>query len=109
MDAQDLGVRELGRMADVGPGTISRILTESRGPGPEVCQKLARALKIPETVVFEQAGLLSPPRPGTEVTLRELYALLQDLPVEEQRAILDEARERWKSVHRGSAPEPSAS
>ena len=109
MDARGLGVRELARMAEIGPGTISRILTETRGPGPDGCQKLARVLKIPETVVFEQAGMLNPPRGSTDITLRELYELLDDLPVEEQRAILAEARQRWASVHGSNATAPATS
>jgi len=111
MDARGLGVRELARIAGVGSGTISRILTESRKPGPEVCQKLARAFGISETVVFVEAGLMSPARTATEVNLRELYDLLKDLPVSEQRAILAEARERWEAVHGESPPQlaPSTS
>ena len=99
MDARGLGVRELARIAKVNPGTISRLMTETRNPGPELCKKLAKALEIPEAIVFVEAGLMSPARTASEGTLRELYELLRDLPLEEQRAILDEARQRWQTVH----------
>jgi len=99
MRERGLGVRELGRLSGVGTGTISRLLSESRGVGPEVCQKLARALDLPEIVVFVQAGLMSQTANTEELTLRELYAILSELPPEAQRAILDEARARY-----GDAP-----
>jgi transcriptional regulator with XRE-family HTH domain len=93
LNDRSLGVRELCRAADVSSGTISRVLNGSRGPGPGLCQKLAKALDIPETVVFEQAGLLTPAH-GAEFTRQELYELLKDLPIEEQRAILAQVRDR---------------
>lgn len=108
MNARALGVRELARLAKVAPGTISRILTETRTPGADLCRNLASGLELPETVVFEAAGLLSPARGEGELTLRELYELLKGLPIEEQRAILAEARERWAAVH-GEQPEPATS
>jgi len=100
MKEQGLGVRELCRLAGVSSGTISRILNGTRGPGPVLCQKLSKVLDIPETVVFEQAGLLSAARGEAELTRRELWELLNDLPVEEQRAILADARARWERAHK---------
>jgi len=92
MDEEGLGVRELCRMAGVSSGTISRVLNGTRGPGPVLCQKLARALRVPEILVFVEAGLISPARGAGEATLRELWELIPDLPVEEQRSIVAEAR-----------------
>jgi len=110
MDEQGLGVRELCRLAGVSSGTVSRVLNGTRGPGPVLCQRLAKAFGLPETVVFEQAGLLSPARGEGELTRRELYELLKDLPVEEQRSILAEARTRWERA-RAETPgiEPATS
>jgi len=89
-------------------GSMSLLMTEQRGPGPDVCQRIAQALDVSETLVFVEAGLLNPPRRETEANLRELYELLKDLPIEEQRAILAEARERWREQH-GDAPELATS
>lgn len=101
---------ELGRRAGLTSAAVSLVMTQMRQPGPEFCQGVARAFRIPETVVFEQAGLLSPARGEGELTRRELYELLKDLPVEEQRAILADARGRWERTHEHTArSEPAAS
>jgi hypothetical protein len=39
--------------------TISRVLSEQRGVGDEVCRRIAHALNLPQAVVFYQAGLLT--------------------------------------------------
>lgn len=110
MRERGLGVRELGRLSGVGTGTISRLLSESRGVGPDVCQKLARALGLPEIVVFVQAGLMSQTANTEELTLRELYAILSELPPAEQRAILAEARARYRGAQPvQTQPDPSTS
>ena len=105
MEQRGMGVRELARQAGVSPGTISHILNGTRGPGPETCTKIARALDMPEILVFMKAGLMEETREETELTLRELYEILKDLPIEEQRAIVAEARDRYRDVH-GEAPRP---
>ena len=98
MEKRGLGVRDLAGLAYVEPSTISRALGEERGPGPELCQKLARALDLPEIVVFVQAGLMSQTTNPDELTLRELYRLLSALPPDDQRAILAEARARYQAA-----------
>ena len=110
MEKRGLGVRDLAGLADVEPSTISRALGEERGPGHELCQKLARALDLPEIAVFVQAGLMSQTTNPDELTLRELYGLLSELPPDDQRAILAEARARYQaapSVRTELDPAPS--
>jgi transcriptional regulator with XRE-family HTH domain len=38
--------------------TISRVLSGERNAGPEFCRGLAKALRIPQKVVFVRAGLM---------------------------------------------------
>lgn len=112
LDVRGWSQSELARRIRLSSGSMSLLMNGQRNPGPDVSRRIARALGIPETVVFEAAGLINQPRSSTEITLRELYELLKDLPVADQRAILAEARERWESVHStpapGPAPEPAA-
>lgn len=108
MEKRDWSQNELARRAGVTSGHMSLVMTGMREPGPELCRGLARALGIPETVVFVEAGLMSSPRNSTEITLLELYELMEELPIEDQRAILREARERYHAVHGSEAgPEPA--
>jgi len=111
LDKRGWSQNELARRAGLTSGSVSQVMTGLRRPGVEFCQGVARAFKISETVVFVEAGVMSPARNASEVTLQELYDLLKDLPVSEQRAILAEARERWESVHGESPPQlaPSTS
>jgi hypothetical protein len=75
---------------------MSMIMTEQRGFRADFCRELARVLKLPETVVLEAAGMLGPARTQEELTLRELYELMRELPTEDQRAIVAEARARYE-------------
>lgn len=79
-----LGVREFARVADLGSGTISRIMTGSRKPGIEVCQAIARALKIPEEEVFSRAGVFTRPS--------QVYTLFNKLSDSQRDAILKQMR-----------------
>lgn len=97
---RDWSQGELARRMGMTPAAVSYVMNEGRNPGPEFCRELARAFRVPEIVVFVQAGLMSETTNTEELTLRELYAILSDLPVEEQRAILAEARARYRGARR---------
>jgi transcriptional regulator with XRE-family HTH domain len=97
---------ELARQAGLTSAGISRMMTGMRDPGVDLCQGIARAFGIPQIIVFERAGLLSPSLSSTAISLRELWALMRNLPISEQRAIVAEARARYETVH-GQHPEPA--
>lgn len=87
---------ELARIAGTTSAQVSRVMTESRNPGPEFCQQIARALKLPEEEIFLRAGLLGSP----------LSRLFVELSPEQQEIILAEMRrmveENERSTARGS-------
>lgn len=87
LQTRGIGVRELGRIAGLGSGTVSRIITGSRKPGPEFCQAIARVLRIPEEEIFLRAGLLSSP-------MSKLFAELspdqRDMILAEMRRMVEE-------------------
>lgn len=102
---------ELARRAGITSGAMSFVMTGMRNPGPELCQGIARALDIPEIVVFEHAGLIGPAR-GEELTLRELWEIVSEMSIEEQRATLAyvrEQRERREQQNHTPLADPSAS
>lgn len=88
-----IGIRELARMSNLGSGTVSRVITGSRSPGPEFCQAIARALKLPEEEVFLRAGLLKSP----------LSRLFVELSPEQQEIILAEMRRMVEENERSTA------
>jgi transcriptional regulator with XRE-family HTH domain len=56
---------DLARAAGIPDATLSRILNETRGAGPEACTAIANALNVSPAYVFQLAGLL-PPDPDAE-------------------------------------------
>ena len=50
----------LARRSGVSTGQIARVINGTRAPGPDFCRAVAKALDLPEELVFRQAGLLSP-------------------------------------------------
>jgi transcriptional regulator with XRE-family HTH domain len=115
MTKRGVGVRELARMADVSSGSVSRVLNQTRGAGPDFCRSVARALEIPEEEVFRRAGLLSKRRPppgeveGERLTLRELWDLLSQMSTAEQRDVLRYVRKKQRHTRGRGAPEDEAS
>jgi len=61
---------DLSKAAGLYPGTIGRILNETRQAGPDVCRAIADALQLPAELVFRKAGLL-PPKPADPPGLDE--------------------------------------
>lgn len=58
MDKRGLSQAALSRQAGLSRAAVSNVLSGARGPGANFCQAIAHALKIPESEVFRQAGLL---------------------------------------------------
>lgn len=79
---------DLSQFAQISQSTLSLIYRGDRKPGPEVCNAIAQALKLPATEVFRAAGLL-PPATDTDPMqerLDHLYTTLKD-PANKQRAL----------------------
>lgn len=68
----------------MSPAQVSRVMNDLRTPGYEFCQAIARAFKIPEEEVLEQAGILAHPSPALK--------LFSQLSNEQREAILREMR-----------------
>jgi transcriptional regulator with XRE-family HTH domain len=88
---------DLARAAGITDATLSRVLSGSRNPGPELCRAIAAALNEPEEKVFRKAGLLSPLLASEDSpTLRELWDLVKRLSPEEQEEIFRYTRYRYR-------------
>lgn len=51
--------QDLANAGDIDPATVSAILNDRREVGPDVGRRIARALKLPQWVVFRAGGLLT--------------------------------------------------
>ena len=70
---------DLSHETGISSGSLSNILNGYRKPGPDVCRSIAHDLRIPEEMVFRQAGLLSPKPENTKTDLlKDLVDLLDD-------------------------------
>jgi transcriptional regulator with XRE-family HTH domain len=60
LNARNMSQSDLARVAGLGSGTISNIVSGNRKVGQETLDKIARALRLPPEAVFRAAGLLPP-------------------------------------------------
>ena len=79
---------ELSIRAGVSQGAIAHIIAGRRNAGAEVCEGIARALRLPPEIVFRKAGLLPPAR-DENPTDEELLHLFDKLDEGEQEDILN--------------------
>jgi transcriptional regulator with XRE-family HTH domain len=68
---------DLAKAAGISQSSLSLIYSGNRKPGNDLCESIARALKLPPEEVFRRAGLLPPKRdnpwfPRFETIIEEL-------------------------------------
>ncbi|NIP97515.1 MAG: helix-turn-helix transcriptional regulator [Akkermansiaceae bacterium] len=98
---------ELARRANISQATLSRLIGETRQPGPDVCLSLARALNIPPETLFKHAGLL-PPDPTPVSQEKEALSLFRRLPETARQLILTQLRALAGAGHpQGYTPAPA--
>ena len=88
---RDMTQAELVRLSGLSTALVSRILSRKRGVGSKACKSIARALDMPEEIIYRKAGLLS----GSEEphALAELIQLYLSANREEREIMLGLARE----------------
>jgi len=93
LDSRGWHQARLARRSGISAGQIARVINDTRQPGPEFCRAIAKALELPEELVFRQAGLLSPEqRKEDPPTLAEWVALFRQSTPEKQEDLLTLAR-----------------
>lgn len=86
-------MHELARRAGTTATSVSRVLNETRGPGPEFCRQLARALKVPQVEVFQRAGLITDINESDDsISVAELWLALRRMTPAQRREVLAYAR-----------------
>lgn len=91
LKGRNISQSDLARLAGLGSGTISNIMSGNRKVGQETLNKIAGALRLPPELVYEKAGLLPPKTELSEVkrTLMHLAESLPDSDVELAVKILE--------------------
>lgn len=79
---------QLARSAGVTRAAINGIITGARGPGTDLCNGIAKALRLPPEEVYRAAGLLPPALPVNPI-IKQITYLTSDLPESEQKDILE--------------------
>ena len=100
---------ELARRAGITSSAISLVYSGKRNPGTEMCRGIARAFKMPETIVFQAAGIMEPieENPPNFDELKYWFTQMSD---DEQEAFLAqgritiEIRERRKQKEKRQQP-----
>ncbi len=77
---------DLVKTAGISRGTLSNIISGTRGVGSDSLVAIAEALKISPITIFRKAGLL-PSGPADEVKFEDWKYLLNKLPPAEQEEV----------------------
>ncbi len=91
LDKRDWTRGKLARVGGFSHVALVNIYNGKRGPGVEICEKIARALQIPPETVFRQAGLL-PNDIDASPEFEKLKYWFGQMTNEEQEAFLEQGR-----------------
>lgn len=99
-----LGKSEFAALAEIDTGTISNLMNDMRKPGPEICRKIARALKLPQAVVFYEAGISTekPDFPAFDAVALDILAMLENRTPTEKRAAKSALEALFEHLDRGN-------
>lgn len=78
LNNRNINQSELARLSGISRGAISHIINGVRQPGPDICDAIATAFKLPPETVFRAAGLL-PKKPEADQKLEEIMFLMREL------------------------------
>ncbi len=88
LDKRGWNQSELSRRSGISTGQISRLINGSRQPGLDNLTAIAEALGIPPENILREIGTWPEKKDGSP-TVEEANFVLQKLPEEEQRRIVD--------------------
>jgi len=88
MDRHDWTQADLSRISNISKPQIARVLSGSRGIGPDACNAIARALRLPPELVFRKAGLLPPSETSEDEDIERTNHILPQLPEAERKMVL---------------------
>lgn len=81
----------VGRRSGLDVSYINEIIRGERNPGAKACRGIARALEIPEIIVFQQFGYITQD-PAIDPTTETFFTILSQLSEEDQSELHEIAR-----------------
>jgi transcriptional regulator with XRE-family HTH domain len=97
---------DLAKAARISRGTLSNILSGTRGLGNNTINAIAKALKLPPEQVYRAAGFL-PPKSEEEELIEKIKYIFETLPPEEQDNVIEYARMRRRLAEDKARYEPN--
>jgi len=91
LNERDWSYSDLARRAGISKQAVSFVINEDRGPGPDFCRGIARALNLPEETVFRRAGLLAP-EPDNDADAKEALHLFRQMTPTQRQIMLTQMR-----------------
>ena len=83
---------DLAKKSKLSKQSISQLVNEIRGPGPEAVTAIAEAMMLDPIYVMRVAGLLPQERSEPNSTIGEIIQLVERIPVREQQHLLEIVR-----------------
>lgn len=106
MKIAEMSQADLARRSGLTTATISRILQETRKPGHEACEAIARALDLPPETVFRAAGLLPPNNEQEAINEILRYKIAELTPDQQEDLLVFIEYLQAKGPPPGSTPTP---
>ena len=91
IDEQKISQSELARKSKISTGQISRILSGARGAEGKTLSAIAKALGIPEDIIFREAGIMSQGIEIDELSKQGTY-ILERLSIENRKIAIKHLR-----------------
>jgi transcriptional regulator with XRE-family HTH domain len=80
--------KDLAEAAGVSDSTITLVLKGERRPGPDLCNGIARAFRLPPEMIFRKAGILPALPEEDDELARMLVEGFKRLSIEKRREVL---------------------
>lgn len=97
LDQRELSQSDLSRLSGLSQGTISNIISGTRGRGTDSLAAIAKALKLPVEQIYRRAGLLPAPK-GLSEEIEQIVHEAEGMTKEEQLELLSYIR--WRNNQR---------
>jgi transcriptional regulator with XRE-family HTH domain len=97
LDERGMNQLDLAKVAEVGSGSISDVISGRRKVGRNLATAIAKGLKLPPEFVFQKAGFLPPDKEHSD-EINQILHEIEGMSKEEQEEILSYIR--WRNNRR---------
>lgn len=87
LEKREMSQSDLARRSGLSQGTISNMISSTRGVGPDSLRAIAKALRLPIEQVYRAANLLPPP-PDVDEEMEQILNEFDNLSKQDQQEVL---------------------